>query len=1310
MRMLCAVLPVFAWSLAALAQPAPGAEPASAAVSAEPVAEPTAEAAAEPTAEAAAKAEAPKAAPRPPTAEQVAKRDFAETVKRFQKVSDDFNQEILATIRRARDARVRRIELDFEKRINEIETVERERRLAAVAAFERFIKSYPDDAKYTPMAMFRLAELYYEDSKYAYEAADAEHDILTEKFRTKEITKEPEAPMLNLDRTIDLYAQIMNRFPSFKRLDGVQYLWAYCQDEMGNFQAGMEGFGRVVSQYPDSEFVAESWLRIGETHFTEDRLCEALDAYHHVLADKESAWYDKALYKVAWSHYRLDRFSPAVDRFIGLLDYADKKTAETGESGTLLRKEAIQYVAIAAIEPGWGRPPTGEEKAGCLAVIAGDEEWDNQLSDEADRLEELGQTKPETPPLVRLGAIFEKAGDRPYKREIYEEVAKILFEQAAWDKYVDVARALIDIDPMHPDSPQVTMKIITALDQQGRDRLAEGAAEREKLFTLFGPGTAWQEANKNRPSVIRKAMKQAQEALIASALFRLQLAQRFLEEDKLALATEEASEAAKMLADYIERYPYDPKLYEYRYFLGIALDTSAQFLLAANAYEGVRDDKKHDKYREDSAYRSFLALQNEVDSQREKGLLPEPPEASDDPQPIPELLVRKIKASMRYIETNPSTKDTPTFYFNAATTYAAYSHNKKADHWYRMLIDKFPLDADAKVAARWVLNSYSSTQSWVEVEAWCRRMLKEGVGQDDPEFVAQMAKVAAGAVYKQALAAHEKKEFLLAHKHYIRLVEEDPKNPYAARALFSAASVMGDLKRFITAGKLYERVFTEYPEEKELAGNALFKVAETAFEGFQFDRAIRLYERLVNKYKKSKDRADALYNLAYAYQATEQYPRAAKSYELYARMFKDRDDAAEVFFRSAEVWEKAGDMKRMNRSFDTFIRKYGSDSKQGGRVVQIYAKLNDIHWDRLETELLKEPKSRRQRRAWVRRVAALRKKANSYGDKTIAEYTRRGFAPQSIESNYAAKAHFRKLETDFKRYLALDFDVGGRGSKKIKNLLKRVADKQALGKELSSKYLDLYAYQQRLWTSAATYRIGTIPETFAEQLYEAPPPVELRGNEDGLEGWESQMGELGEPYQDTATKQFAAMVNASRCQGPVPVPDGGEAPKCETFQNKWTKLALQSLNRTAKSDWPIEKDAITLTVDALLPASSLDMPTALRRKLNPAPSSKPEVSAASGDAEGKPADKSSDDATPGSGPDAERPEEKSEGKDEEKAEGASGDGAPEGATLPSPDAVAPVEVTPSDVPEGPERSAVDGDDAAGASTAEAGSDDAEDDK
>ena len=147
-------------------------------------------------------------------------------------------------------------------------------------------------------------------------------------------------------------------------------------------------------------------------------------------------------------------------------------------------------------------------------------------------------------------------------------------------------------------------------------------------------------------------------------------------------------------------------------------------------------------------------------------------------------------------------------------------------------------------AARWVLNDYSAKEDWKNVEAWCRRMLKIGVGKDNEEFKEQMSKSAAGAVYKQAVAAFGKKEFQLAHDEFLRLVKEDPKNQFAAKALYSAAQSMAKLggsypQNALRAG--LQRV----PRTKELAAKALFNVASTAYEGFEFD-AISLCLKLVS--------------------------------------------------------------------------------------------------------------------------------------------------------------------------------------------------------------------------------------------------------------------------------------------------------------------------------------------------------------------------------------------------------------------------------------------------------------------------------
>ena len=209
-------------------------------------------------------------------------------------------------------------------------------------------------------------------------------------------------------------------------------------------------------------------------HFTEDRLCEALDAYRRVLDDPSSSWYDKALYKVAWTHYRLDRFGAAYKRFIELIDYADKAQGRARAAQTF--GQALQYVAVAAVEQGWGaRRPARRS-------INVRRSWRKMSCMTSVKLRSWMSTTPRGSPRQRspqatASQMFAAVG-APYQREVYLEVAKVLFDQAAWQKYVPIAKRVIELDPMHPENPNVAMNIIAAYDKLRSQKLAEGAAAR----------------------------------------------------------------------------------------------------------------------------------------------------------------------------------------------------------------------------------------------------------------------------------------------------------------------------------------------------------------------------------------------------------------------------------------------------------------------------------------------------------------------------------------------------------------------------------------------------------------------------------------------------------------------------------------------------------------------------------------------------------------------------------------------------------------------------------------------------------------
>ena len=247
-----------------------------------------------------------------------------------------------------------------------------------------------------------------------------------------------------------------------------------------------------------------------------------------------------------------------------------------------------------------------------------------------------------------------------------------------------------------------------------------------------------------------------------------------------------------------------------------------------------------------------------------------------------------------------------------------------------------------------------------------------------------------------------------------------------------------------------------------------------------------------------------------------------------------------------------------------------------------------------------------------------------------------------------------------------------------KKLQKRIKEKFEWANNLEKKYLDIFQYQHFDWTLAASYRIGSIWENFAEKLYNAPVPRQFRNDDIMMDEWKVLLEQQAEPFEQRAVQKYGQLVTEARKK---------------KFRNDWTKRALQSLNRYARDEWPIEKEAITSGLEALLPGALFAQPVAYRTP--PAPEPAPAPAEPSEDkSEEKSEDKSEDKSEEKS---EDKSEEKSEDKSEEKSEDKSEDKSEEKSEEKSEDkpedksdSAIPaaggaeeqpaVEVTPSDVP------------------------------
>src|SRR5258706_9914442 len=92
---------------------------------------------------------------------------------RFEEASKDYKGTVKHIVQQEYVEKRRQVMGKFQSQIDREEGDEKVRRVSAITLFENFLQKYPNDERWTPDAMFRLAELYFEKSNDEYLPATA---------------------------------------------------------------------------------------------------------------------------------------------------------------------------------------------------------------------------------------------------------------------------------------------------------------------------------------------------------------------------------------------------------------------------------------------------------------------------------------------------------------------------------------------------------------------------------------------------------------------------------------------------------------------------------------------------------------------------------------------------------------------------------------------------------------------------------------------------------------------------------------------------------------------------------------------------------------------------------------------------------------------------------------------------------------------------------------------------------------------------------------------------------------------------------
>ncbi len=1026
--------------------------------------------------------------------------DMGRAMDSYETEAAEFRHDVQLLVQKKYEEKRSALGASYEKAIRDLEVLERKERLDAIAQFEEFLQRYPDDPRYTPDVMFRLAELYYERSSDDHLLAMREYEDKLKATESNPNAEPPPEPLPDFRPSIAIYQQLITRFPAYKLNDAAYYLLGYCLEKQNDFDNGQVAYKTLIARYPKSKFVTEAWVRIGEYYFDAyndpSALAKAAAAYEAAVKDKDGPLYDKALYKLGWTYYKMDRFEEAVARFLALADYYEAQKREQGaEAGGDLRNEALQYAAISLADEKWGS-------------------------------------------LDRAKATFAKLGPRPYEADVYRKMGDVFFDQTRHTEAVGAYRLALAKNPTMDDAPFLQQRIVEAYE---RDRkLDEAFKESEKLATAYGPGTPWYEKHKRDPDFINQVQSLAEKSLYGSAVYHHQQALQLKQQGKLDEAKSAFEIAAKAYTAYLQRYPRTKNAYEVQFFAAECQYNSLQFAEAAKNYDAIRDSTADTRYTKDAAFDAVLAWQKLLEQlQRDKKLATYPVLRSKDrpegevvkPIPLAEVEKRFIAASDAYLAAYGKADAAPGVAYKAAELYYAHNDFPEARKRFEQIIQTYPRNEVAKFATNLIVESYIVDKDWKSVEEISGR-LAQNTSVIDPksDLYKDLNKFKLAGRFKLADELMAKGEFDAAAKKYIALVDEDPKNEFADKALNNAAVCYENTRRFESALKLYERIFREYPNSK-LADAALFRVAVNAENSYDFDKAVDNYQRLVKEYPASKNREAALFNAGRLLEGQQRYREAAQAFTRYVELFPTAEDAPKNQYRVALLYEKQGDPKGEIAALQAFVKKFSSKPQQAELVVDAEKRIGEAYQ--------KLGDDRAARKAY---------------EEAAREFDRRGLKPEAapLAAEAAAQARFQLAEYEFKEFDKLK--IGGRG----KALEKSFTVKRAAVKKVNDAYNEVFKYKRLEWTLASLYRKGFALERFGQTILETPTPPEVkRLGDEAVASYQDQLQQQTAALEDKAVESYVATLTEARKN---------------RINDEWTKRTLEALNRYRPKEYPVLKD------------------------------------------------------------------------------------------------------------------------------------------
>lgn len=646
---------------------------------------------------------------------------------------------------------------------------------------------------------------------------------------------------------IRIYEELLSRNDGYQKADKVLYQLSRAYESAGDSDKALATLDRLVSEHPDSPYMAEAQFRRGEILFVRKDYYLAGQAFSRVVKIGDvSPFYQQALYKGGWSLFKQAEYEQGVGTFLDLLKLRLSEAA-ANDAEAVNERELLDDMS---------RP-------------------DRELVDDTLRILSLTFSYMEGPASINHYLDTRQAGDSAYL--LFTSLGALYREK---DRYLDAADtylAYVEREPFAYFSPELSTRAIEAYRDGRFPSLVLKAKESYvETYGLHSDYWAFHEVQ-DRQDVIEPLKNNLSD-----------LAQYDHAEAQKTKAPEAYARAAGWYRRFLDYFPTDPDSAKRSFLLGEILMESRDFAGATEFYERAAYDYPGYPQAAEAGYAGLLASRAEL-----------------------EVLTGSARAgweslqldrSMRFATVFPQHPQSSLVLSDAAEAYFAAGQMERAVEVGEQVLER---DLEATPQLRnvaWTVVAHGNfdlaNYSRAEVAYTELRSLGGSKGLAGAELDERIA----ASVYRQAEAAQAGGDVDVAVQNYLRVAVAAPAASIGANAVYDAAALLMAEQRWEQAIDVLNGFRLSYPQHV-FGDEVTTKLALAYRESGQSIKAAQEFEKVAALESADTDvRREALWTAATLYEGTQDLVAARRVWKQFLGQYPD------PFTEALEVQQKLADL------------------------------------------------------------------------------------------------------------------------------------------------------------------------------------------------------------------------------------------------------------------------------------------------------------------------------------------------------------------------------------------------------------------